>query len=391
MNRSAMDAWKPYQPTAEFPWDLRRVAHLHRRAGFAAPWSRLQSDLADGPEESITRFLQGDRSIDHSEFDILSETIGSAAVNSSNPQRLQAWWLYRMLKTHDPLGERLTLMWHNHFATSNRKVKNLALMHQQNQLFRENARAPFGQLLSAVVKHPAMLIWLDGDSNRKGRSNENLAREMLELFTLGAGNYSETDVKESARALTGWAVVNDGFEFRAALHDDAELNILGVTQPFTGEQLMERLLTHRATARRVAWRICKTFMGEEFVSNSTNRAAMEELAAGLVKKQVDVKWAVETVLRSQLFFADANIRSKVLGSTEFVVGAIRSLELEHSPPSTLLLAQWLTRMGQDLFYPPNVGGWNEGRSWLSSRTIVARSNFASAHEQRRTLESDCFT
>ena len=366
--------WSPYQPTDENPWNLQRVVHLHRRASFSASWSELQRDLEAGPEASISRLLNGNTADQPSDLDVIADTIGDAAIASSNPQRLKAWWLHRMVTTTDPLGERLALMWHNHFATSNRKVKNLVLMRQQNELFRKHGRGLFGELLSAVVKHPAMMLWLDADSNRKGKANENLAREMLELFTLGVGAYSESDVKETARALTGWTVINDRFEYRESRHDDGELTILGKTQPFDGDQLLEMLLSNPATAKRIAWRICKTFMGEGVVPET----AMKELADGLAENNLNIGWAIETVLRSELFFADKNIASKVLGPVEYTVGAIRCLELNETPPSSMILAQWVERMGQDLFYPPNVGGWNEGRAWLGSRSIVARANFAHA-------------
>ena len=364
--------WKPYKPTEAMPWNLKRVVHLHRRAGFAAPWTQLQRDLADGPELALNRLLGGNEPPE--QFEDLAEKIGNAAAGSNNPQRLKAWWLWRMLKTNDPLSERLTLMWHNHFATSNRKVKSLALMHGQNEIFRRLGRGGFGELLSSVVKHPAMLIWLDADSNRKGKPNENLSRELMELFTLAPGNYSEADVREAARALAGWTVINDKFEDRKARHDNAELTILGKSQPFTADQLLELLTQHPATANRIAWRICKTLISRDAVSES----ALKELAQGLTASGLDINWAVTTVLKSELFFSDANIRTKVIGPTEWIVGAIRCLGLGQTPPKTMALAQWAVRMGQNLFYPPNVGGWSEGRSWLSSRTIVARANFANA-------------
>ncbi len=362
--------WKAYQPNAKAPWNLRRVVHLHRRAGFSAPWEQIQTDLADGHALALDRFLDRKDENDSS----MTNTIGDAAVASNNPQRLKAWWLYRMISTNNPLRERLTLMWHNHFATSNRKVNNLSLMRQQNELFRRLGRGRFADLLKGIIKHPAMMIWLDADSNRKGKANENLARETLELFTLGVGNYSESDVKEAARALTGWTVINDRFENRTSRHDEAKLTILGRNQPFTGDQLLELLLDHFDTARRIAWRICKTFLGEGVI----NEAALEAIAKGLTENDLDIGWAVETVLRSELFFSDSNMRAKVIGPAELIAGAVRSLELDQPPPSTMILSSWAEQMGQDLFYPPNVGGWKEGRSWLGSRTVVARANFANA-------------
>ena len=368
--------WTAYQPTAETPWNIQRVVHLHRRASFSAPWSVIQRDLKAGPAESIARLLGGNTTDKSEGLDNLTRAIGDAAIASGNPQRLKAWWLYQMVTTCDPLGERLALMWHSHFATSNRKVKNLVLMKQQNELFRKHGRGRFAELLAAVVKHPAMMLWLDADSNRKGKPNENLARELLELFTVGVGNFTERDVKESARALTGWTVISDKFENRTVRHDEGQLEILGKSQPFTGDQLLEMLLEHPATARRIAWRLCKTFMSESFVAKE--EGAVDELARGLVENDLNISWAVETILNSEAFFSESNIRSKVLGPAEYIVGLVRSLELNDPPPGTMVLADWLTRMGLDLFYPPNVGGWNEGRAWLGSRNVIARANFAAA-------------
>ncbi len=371
----AASAWSEYVPSSDVPWDLRRVVHLHRRAAFAAPWSELQRDLNDGHQATIQRLLEGRVRQDQSSgFEDMARTIGDAAMASGSAGRLKAWWLYRMLMTPDPLGERLTLMWHNHFATSNRKVQNLVRMREQNEIFRKFARGSFGEMLEAVVKHPAMLVWLDADSNRKGHANENLARELMELFTLGIGNYTEDDVKEAARSLTGWTIASSDFTFQEARHDDTEKMVLGNRGNFSGDDLLSMLVEHPATARRIAWRICRTFMGEGVV----DAQAFSQLADGLSSHGLDIGWAVETVLRSQLFFSDENVQSRVVGPVEFVVGALRSLEQCDPPPSTLLLAEWAARMGQDLFHPPNVGGWNEGRAWLGSRTIVARANFATA-------------
>src|SRR5487761_1256590 len=202
-----------YTPDERRPWNLRRVGHLHRRAGFAATWNELQRDLNDGPQAAVDRLLTGKAysSGVPEGFEDTSRLLADAAVASGSIHRLKAWWIYRMLFSPDPLGERLTLMWHNHFATSNRKVEDVSLMRRQNDLLREYARAPFGALLSRAAKDPAVLIWLDADSNRREHPNENLARELMELFSLGVGNYSETDVKEVARALTGWTVKNRAF------------------------------------------------------------------------------------------------------------------------------------------------------------------------------------
>ena len=378
-------AWVPYHPDAEAPWNHQRVVHLHRRAAFAATWPEIERDLRDGPEAAVDRILTGRARTDSTpaDFELMSRTIGEAAAASENLDRLKAWWLYRMLLSPDPLGERLALLWHNHFATSNRKVKNVLFMHQQNELFRKHARGPFGELLKAVVKHPAMLVWLDADSNRQGQPNENLARELLELFTLGIGHYTENDVREAARALTGWTVADGEFRAVAERHDDGEKKVLGRDGHLTGDELLDLLIDQPATARRIASRICGLFFGEGVVGD----AALNELAIGLKEHELNVDWAVETVLRSRLFFSTANVRTRILGPVEFVVGTIHALALCQPPASTLLLADWTARMGQELFNPPNVGGWLDGRTWLGSRSIIARANFAAALIERRLWTS----
>jgi uncharacterized protein (DUF1800 family) len=379
--------WAPYTPDSEAPWDLRRVVHLHRRAGFAATWGELQRDLRDGPGPSVERLLAGKSRSQGVPEDFEETAARLAETAGADTLRTRAWWVYRMYFGPDPLGERLTLLWHNHFATSNAKVNDPAAMRRQNQLFRELARAPFGKLLAAAVRDPALLYWLDAPSNRKGHANENLARELMELFTLGIGHYTEKDVKEAARALTGWAVagktdspflvpgIGDGkFPEDPAQHDGGPKTILGRTGPWKGADLVRMLLEHPATAHRLAVRLCELFMGE----GAVDAAAVGALAAGLREHDLDIGWAVATVLRSRAFFAQANLGNRVLGPVEFVVGPARALELFDPPPSTLLLADWCARLGQDLFYPPNVGGWTGGRAWISTRSMIGRANYAAA-------------
>jgi uncharacterized protein (DUF1800 family) len=279
-----------------------------------------------------------------------------------------------MLFGPDPLTERLVLLWHNHFATSNLKVENLTHMRQQNERFRKLGRGQFGELLSAVVHDPAMLMWLDAPSNRKDHPNENLARELMELFSLGIGHYTEADVREAARALTGWGIKDDVFAEVEADRDPGEKTILGRKGRWSGDDLVRLVLEHPATSRRLAWRVCELFLGE----NLLRTADVAALADGLRARNLDVGWAVETVLRSRTFFADENLGNRVLGPVEYVVGAARALELFEPPSSTLVLAEWCGRLGQDLFYPPNVGGWPDGRSWLTTRALIGRANYAAA-------------
>jgi uncharacterized protein (DUF1800 family) len=370
-----MTHWKLYTPGDTASWNLTRVVHLHRRTVFGATAAEQRRDLTDDPQNVVSRILNGTVRINTPpSFHELSDVIGNAAADSSNPDRLKAWWLYRCLFSPNPLQERLTLIWHNHFATSNLKINNLQQMKQQNETLRKHSRSPFGVLLNAMLRDPALLVWLDAPVNRKGQPNENLARELMELFTLGVGHYTETDVKETARALTGWTIRNGGFEQRPNLHDDGEKTILNETGDWTGSDVADILLKQPATAKRLAWRLTSECFGENVVSKD----AIDELAAQLQSTELDIAAAVETILRSSLFFSDANINSRICDPVSFMIGPLRTLDCADPPPSTLMLAEWLRRMGQNLFYPPNVGGWNGGRTWLSTRTVIARTNYAAA-------------
>ncbi len=307
------------------------------------------------------------------QFEELAGTIGEAAVSSGSVERLKAWWIFRLLMTPDPLSERLALMWHNHFATSQLKVDNVSLMFDQNQIFREHGRGKFGDLLRRVLKQPAMLVWLDADANRKQHPNENLAREVMELFTLGEGNYTQSDVKEAARALTGWTVSRNQFRGVPAYHDAKSKTLFGKTGPWDGDDLIELLVHHPATPRRIAWRLCHTFLGE----NQPDETAIKELADQLATSKLNIEAAVKTILKSRIFFAESNLHSQIQSPVDFVLGSLRALEQFDPPPSTLILAEHFARLGQDLFSPPNVFGWQGGRSWINTRSLLGRNNFVS--------------
>jgi uncharacterized protein (DUF1800 family) len=373
LSQDGVNHWSPYQSSDTNPWNLRRVVHLHRRTGFAATWDEIQRDLQSGPRMALDRVLNGTACTIGvpDDFESMARLIGDAAVASNKSARLKAWWLYRMLFSPDPLTERLALMWHNHFATSNSKVQDIAAMRRQNEIFREFGRAPFGELFPRVVKDPALLVWLDAQANRKEHPNENLAREIMELFTLGVGNYAEADVKSAARALTGYTVKDGIFHTDDPSHDEGDKEIFGQTGQWGGDDLLRMLLEHKSTSKRLAFRICELLMGEGVVTAD----ALDELATGLRERNLDIGWGVETVLRSAEFFSEQNIGTRLLSPVEFVIGAVRALEMFDPPPSTLILSEWTANLGQDLFYPPNVFGWLGGRSWITSRSVIGRTNF----------------
>jgi uncharacterized protein (DUF1800 family) len=364
--------WNPYEPSSDAPWNLKRVLHLHRRVVFGATWNEIQRDLHDAPQAAVDRVLKGTCRSEGvpPEFEELSQTIAKAAVDSASPARLAAWWLYRCLFTPDPLAERLTLMWHNHFATSIAKVNNVRWMQRQNETLRRQARGTFHDLLTAMLADPALLVWLDAPENRPGHPNENLARELMELFTLGIGHYTELDVREAARALTGLRIRDGIVQQDADRHDGGTKSILGTTGAFNAADLAEWLVQHEATSHRVAWRLCSEFFGEGVL----DAEGMNELASGLRAHQLRIEWGVETILRSAKFFSDANLQSRVSDPAAFLLAPLRALEGFRDPPNTLAAADALRHMGEDLFAPPNVAGWPGGRMWLSTQTIIARSN-----------------
>ncbi|MEQ1893726.1 MAG: DUF1800 domain-containing protein [Planctomycetota bacterium] len=366
--------WTEYAPSASEPWNLRRVVHLHRRAGFGACAAELERDLGDGPGATLTRFLEGKRTVGApASFTTTSQLLSDGAVAGNDPARLKAWWLWRMLVSPDPLGERLALLWHDHFATSQLKVMDLAAMLRQNELLRRHGRAPFAELCRNVVKDAALLVWLDAQSNRKEHPNENLARELMELFTLGEGNYGERDVKEVARALTGLSVsAEQRVHFAAKNHDDGEKTILGRTERFDADGVLAHLVAQPATATHLARRLCALFLREELASAEV----VASLAAELRAHELDLGHAVALVLRSRLFFSAANLGGVVAAPVPWLIGAARALELLDPAPRTLLLAEWSARLGQDLFYPPTVFGWDGGRAWITTGALLGRARFA---------------
>lgn len=370
-----MQTWKTYSPTKQSQWNARRVAHLHRRAVFGLTASELNRDVNSSPEESVSRIVAGEgRDGTPAEFEDLANVIGEAAAGQEEATRLKAWWIYRILFSPDPLTERLTFMWHNHFATSNGKVKNLLQIKTQNQTLRTHSRGEFGTLLNSMLCDPALLRWLDAPTNRKGRPNENLGRELLELFTLGVGNFVEADVKNASRALTGLRIKDREYHFDPKRHDGDAKTILGETRDFGPDQLTELLLSKPATARRIADKLIAEFFAPQVVSTE----ARNELASQLMASKLNIGQAVETILRSDLFFSEANINKRIADPLSFLIAPLRSLEVCDSAPKTLWLADWLRRMGLDLFYPPNVAGWPGGRNWMTTRAVIARSNYCAA-------------
>jgi uncharacterized protein (DUF1800 family) len=370
-------AWAPFEPTAARPWNARSVAHLHRRAGFAAPWPVLERDLRAGPSASIERLLNGEeKSADGSPAAALDSTLDAMTVElgtSADLARIQAIWLYRMIFTPHPLRERMTLFWHNHFATSDVKVQNPGLMLRQNALFRSQALGDFGALVTAIGKDPAMLIWLDSTINKKAKPNENYAREVMELFTLGRGHYTEKDIQEAARAFTGWFVVRDQFQEVRRQHDDGVKTVLKHSGKWDGDDIPRILLQESACAEFICRKLFSHFVSE---TNAPSDALIAPLAHAFRESHYQIKVPVAMILQSNLFFDPSVAGRRVKDPVEFAVGTIRALEIVNPTVRTAALAEACGRMGQSLFAPPSVAGWDGGPRWINSTAMLARANLA---------------
>lgn len=365
-------AWEPFRPTTKKAWNLARAAHLYRRAAFGGSWKQLQQAVADGPEATVDRLLTGEP--DTASFYIEARSMIASLLGLGGADDLPAWWLYVMIHSPHPLREHATLFWHGHFATSAAKVTDRGLMLAQNELFRQHALGNFGALLRSEAKDPAMLLWLDSAVNRKGRANENFAREVMELFSLGVGNYTERDIKEAARAFTGWEVHHNQFWINAAQHDEGEKRVLGERGAFDGDQIIDLLLRQPAAARYIVRKLYRYFVADEFPESASPAevaAFLEPLAEELREHDYDVARVVRRMLTSNWFYAEGAMARRIKGPVEFAVGLVRSLEghVDH-----YALSRDLAQLGQRVFFPPNVKGWNGGREWINSYTLVSRTN-----------------
>ncbi len=374
-------------------WNAARAAHLLRRAGFGGPpreierLAALDIDQAVAQLVDFERVSQTDRDftptrvVDHKALRAHLQSQSPDARNETyqNLRRLdrwqieemRAWWLRRMVRTPRPFEERMTLFWHGYFTTGYRKVRNSHLIYEQNVTLRRLALAPFSRLLRAVSRDPAMLKYLDNASNRKQSPNENYARELLELFTLGAGNYSERDIKAAARAFTGWTVRDDAFVVATRDHDDGQKTFLGETGAFDGDDIIRIILKHDASTRFLAHRILRYFHSDPPADSDVTA-----LATVIRAEKHDLRAVMRTLFTSELFYAPGAVHARIKSPVDLVVGTVRLLEAE--PDDIYAMTRATRGMGQELFQPPNVKGWDGGREWINPATVFTRYNFASA-------------
>jgi uncharacterized protein (DUF1800 family) len=302
---------------------------------------------------------------------LLTDT-GASIAKGGDEAALRGWWVYAMLYGGHLLREKLTLFWHNHFATSIAKVRSTELMFGQNQTLRRHALGKFRPLLADMSRDAAMLVWLDSNRNVKGQPNENYSREVMELFTLGVGHYTETDIREAARAFTGWHTDGEQFTFAPRFHDDGEKTLLSRRGPWDGTDVQRIILDQPAAARFLVRKLYRFLIAE---TADPPDVLLEPLAERYRHSDYDTGDLVATMLRSRHFFSDYAYRLRIKSPVEYVLGVVRAVRPE-TPPRDLV--QPLEQMGQALFAPPNVKGWTGGKSWLNSATVLARQNFAQA-------------
>ncbi|WP_246197582.1 DUF1800 domain-containing protein [Chitinophaga agrisoli] len=285
-------------------------------------------------------------------------------MNRQGTKDLNVAWVKTMVNSEHPLREKMALFWHGHFAC---RTQSVIYNQQLLQVIRENALGNFGDLLSGVSKTPAMLQFLNNQQNRKQHPNENFAREVMELFTMGRGNYTEKDIKEAARSFTGWGFDADGqFVFRERLHDDGEKEILGQRGNFNGDDMLKILLENKQTARFITAKIYRYFVNDIV----TDEAKVNLLADKFYQSNYDIKSLMREIFMADWFYDEQHIGNRIKSPVELLVGMRRTIPMDFEKEEVMLLFEGL--LGQTLFYPPNVAGWPGGRSWIDSSTLMFR-------------------
>ena len=287
---------------------------------------------------------------------------------------LQKWWIKRMIETPRPLEEKMTLFYHGHFATGYRTIEDSFHMYQQNQLFRKFATGNFAQLAHRIIRDPAMLKYLDNDENQKSKPNENMARELMELFTLGEGRgYTEDDIKAGALALTGYTFKDDTFYFNNNNHDASTKNIMGQSGPFDGDGFLDVILARNECAEFMAGKLFKFFVNDlPGEPSKEQKAFIVAMANKLRASKFEVKPLLNAVFSSAYFYSADNRGAIIKSPIQLTVQAVRSLRTPVRELSALASATDL--MGQNVFFPPNVKGWDGGRSWMNTSTLFIRQN-----------------
>jgi uncharacterized protein (DUF1800 family) len=374
------------QPAAAMVWDARHAEHLLNRAGFGARRGEIEAAVAQGQAALVDELVLHRADVDPvliqrpeepsrremRELDPDARRKVQGEVRERNRRQLleyTAWSMEHMQSGEDPLHERMTLFWHGVFTSSSDRVERSCMILQQDQLIREEALGNYGRLLSGMLKDPALLTYLDNQVNKKGNPNENLARELLELFSLGVGNYAEQDIKEIARALTGRGVDGRGtYSYNKGAHDEGDKTFFGQTGKFDGEDVARIVLAQAACPRYIARRILAYLEGAEPAGER-----LEQYAAFLRAQDYELRPFLKKLLLDPAFYREEILGARVQGPVEYMVGMSRRLGLK-TPP--LVIAAGAALLGQRVFAPPNVKGWDEGEAWITTASLMQRGNLA---------------
>ena len=374
-------------------WDLQKAAHLLNRAGFGGTPDEIKAFCELGLDRAVQTALDGPD--DSAQFPKppwakptnimeMRETamLMTDADRKTFQQGLQkqyrqegldliGWWLGRMRNSPNPFREKMTLFWHGHFATSVQKVHDSYLMWVQNETLRQHAFGNFGLMTKAISRDPAMLIWLDTRESRKDHPNENFAREVMELFTLGIGNYTEQDVQEGAKAFTGYRLDprDETFRYAPMQHDDGQKHFLGQTGPFTGDDVIDIILQQPACAKFIAKKLW-----EFYAYQDPSPELVNALASNLRGTGYEIRPLMNLIFRSEEFYSPDAVRTQIKSPVQWVVQTTKVLETGLPGPQITINA--LRQLGQIPFAPPNVKGWDGGRAWITTSTLLFRYNMA---------------
>jgi len=383
------------QPYDVSQWDVFQAAHLLNRAGFGGSPAQIEAFYRLGFEQALNRLLsyQAEKQSfplpEYHEPQTLFQMTAGEPFLGVTPQvqrlldpkpntymeivQLRQWWLDRMVRTENPLREKMTLFWHGHFATGNSKVGDSFFMWQQNEMLRDHALGNFGDLVKAVSRDPAMMAYLDLRNSQKAHPNENFARELMELFTLGIGHYTEDDIKQSARAFTGYRVSSVdkiGFQLVPQQHDTTPKKFMGWMGNFNGDDIINIILHQPACAEFIVRKLWRFLAGPE-----PSTETVKDLAATFRDGHYEIAPLLRTIFSSQEFFS-AEVRGHLIKSpVQWLIQTAKSMEVQL--PQDARASGELAAMGQSLFDPPNVKGWDGGKAWINTNTLLRRYNFAS--------------
>jgi uncharacterized protein (DUF1800 family) len=380
-------------------WDFNAAAHLCQRAGFGGAPNEIEAlqklglsgavehflnplaDLTAPPswanQETALRTQQERKAIQTAKKEATNPATKQMLAKQINQEiehqflDLEHWWIRRMIQTPAPLTEKMTLFWHGHFATSGEKVRNPYFMWMQNETFRQAALGHFTDLTKNISRDPAMLIWLDLQGSKKEHPNENFSRELMELFTLGEGHYTEADVKESARAFTGYRIDYSQATFRLIpkQFDASTKTFLNKTGPWNGDQIIDVISKQPQCARFIAEKLWRYFGSME-----SSPALIDTLGDNLYKNSYEIKPFLKTLFSSEIFYSALVQKNQIKSPIQFIVELSRTLGCQLPPPP--ILRSTLSSLGQVPFFPPNVKGWDAGYSWINTATLQYRYRFS---------------